>query len=103
IAVLGAVSASAAAFAAEPGPACAPILSAMAKTLVADHASLTQANGRTSNGITAGGVNFMQIDNVWRVSGLSPQENQARSNENLRNAKSYVCQSLPDSTVDGVA
>jgi hypothetical protein len=100
IAILGAATAAAAA--AEPGPACAPILSAMAKTLEADHATLTQSNGHTTNGITAAGVNYLQMGNVWRVSPLSPRNNQARSDENLRNAKAYVCQSLPDSSIDGV-
>ena len=100
IAILGAATASA--VAAEPGPACAPILSAMTKTLKADHVTLTQSDGHTINGITAGGVNYLQIDNVWKVSPLSPQQNQARSEENLRNAKTYTCQSLPDSSIDGV-
>ena len=95
--------ATAAAGAAEPGPACAPILKAMAKTLVADHATLTQSGGHTSNGITAGGVSYLQIGNAWKVSPLSPKDNQARSDENMRNAKSYTCQSLPDSSIDGVA
>ena len=74
----------------------------MTKTLKADHATLTQSDGHAINGITAGGVNYLQIDNVWKVSPLTPQENQARSEQNLRNAKSYVCQSLPDSSIDGV-
>ena len=96
------LAATATAVGAEPSPACAPILIAMAKTLVVDHATLTQSNGHTTNGITAGGVNYLQIGNVWKVSLLSPGENQARSDENLRNAKSYACQSLPDSSIDGV-
>jgi hypothetical protein len=99
-AILGAATATA--VAAEPGPACAPILTAMAKTLEADHATLTQSNGHTTNGTTAGGVNYMLIGNVWRVSPLSPRDNQARSDENLRSAKAYACQSLPDSSIDGV-
>jgi len=89
--------------AAVPGPGCAPILSAMAKTLQADHATLTQSSGQTMHGITAGGVSYIQIDNTWKVSPFSVKENQARSDENLRNAKSYTCQSMPDSSVDGVA
>jgi hypothetical protein len=88
---------------AELTPACAPILSAMTKTLQVDHASVTQSNGITMNGITAGGVNYLQIDNVWKVSPISPRDNQVRSDENLRNAKSYVCQRLPDSSIQGVA
>jgi hypothetical protein len=101
IPILG--TAIATATAAEPAADCAPILSAMAKTLQVDHATVSQSNGHTMNGITAAGINYLQIDNVWKVSPLSPRENQARSDENLRNAKSYACQSLPDSSVDGVA
>lgn len=89
--------------AAVPGPACAPIMKAMAKTLEVDHATVTQSDGHTMNGITAGGTNYLQMGAAWKVSPLSPKDNQARSEENLRNAKSYSCQSLPDSTVDGVA
>ena len=91
------------ALSAEPGPACAPILKAMAKTLQTDHATVTLIDNRTSNGITAGGVNYLQIDGKWKVSGMSPRDNQQTSDENLRNAKSYTCQALPDSTVDGLA
>jgi hypothetical protein len=101
LAILGTATGSAAA--AELSPACAPILRAMAKTLVVDHATVTQSGGRTTNGITAGGVNYLQIDNVWKLSPLTPRDNQTRSDENLRNAKSYTCQSLPDSSIDGVA
>ena len=75
----------------------------MAKTLQVDHATLTQSDGHTSRGITAGGVNYLQFDGDWRLSAISPRDNQARSEENLRNAKSYVCQRLPDSRIDGVA
>jgi hypothetical protein len=98
--ILGAATATA--VAAEPGPICTPVLKAMAKTLQADHASLTQSNGQSLRGITADGVNYLQIENVWKVSPLSPKDNQSRSDENLRNAKTYVCESLADSVVDGV-
>lgn len=101
--LLSATAATLTAKAAEPGPTCAPILKAMARTLVADHATVNTSGGRTMNGITAGGVNYLQIDGVWKTSPLTPKENQALSDENLKNAKSYVCQSLPDSTLDGVA
>lgn len=101
--LIAAAAATVTAVAAEPSPACAPVLKAMAKTLVADHASVTQGNNQTLNGITAGGVNYLQIDGKWKASLLSPKDNQERSDENLKNAKSYVCQSIPDSTIDGVA
>jgi hypothetical protein len=89
--------------AAEPGANCAPILHAMAKTLQADHATVSESGGNTTHGITASGVNYLQVNNVWKVSKLTPKDNQDRSDENLRNAKSFVCQSLPDGITDGVA
>ena len=95
ITVMSAVSA-------EPGPACAPILKAMAKTLLADHSAITQEGDRTSTGITAGGINYLQIGGTWKASPLSPQDNQKRSDENLRNAKTYTCQALADSVIDSV-
>jgi len=87
---------------AEPGPGCTPVLRAMAKTLQTDHSAITQNGGRTSTGITADGVDYLKIGDAWKVSPLSPQDNQKRSDENLRNAKTYTCQALPDSTIDGV-
>jgi hypothetical protein len=102
-AICSLVAAIGTATAAQLSPACGPIMSAMTKTLQADHATLTQINGQSTNGITAGGVNYLQIDGVWKVSPMTPRENQARSDENLRNAKSYVCQRLPDSSIDGIA
>jgi hypothetical protein len=103
LAVLISGATIATATAAELGPGCAPVMSAMAKTLQVDHATLTQMDGRNLKGITAGGVNYLQVDNEWKVSPISPRDNLARSDENLHNAKSYVCQRLPDSTIDGVA
>jgi hypothetical protein len=100
--LLSVTVATATAIAAEPGPTCAPILKAMARTIAVDHASVSESNGHTSKGLTVGGVNYLQIDGVWKVSGMSPKDNQTRSDENLKNAKSYTCQSLPDSTIDGV-
>jgi hypothetical protein len=101
--MITAAAASTTSIAAERIAACRPVLKAMARTLVADHASVTQSDGRTLNGITAGGINYLQIDGAWKASPLSPKDNQERSDENLRNAKLYVCQPLPDSTIDGVA
>lgn len=75
----------------------------MAKTLQVDHGTVTQSNGRTRSAVTAGGVNYLQLGDVWKVSPFSPRDDQAHSDENLRNAKTYVCQSLPDSSIEGVA
>lgn len=91
------------AMSAEPGAGCMPVLKAMAKTLQSDHSAITQDGSRTTTGITAGGVNYLQVGSVWKVSPLSPQDNQKRSDENLRNARTYTCQALPDAIIDGVA
>jgi hypothetical protein len=79
-----AAAATVTAVAAQPSPACAPVLKAMAKTQVADHASVTQGKNQTLNGITAGGVNYLQIDGKWIASPISPKDNQERSDENLK-------------------
>jgi hypothetical protein len=91
-----------AAVAADLGPSCLPILKAMTKTLQSDHSTVTQDGSHTSTGITAGGANYLQMQGKWIVSPLSPQDNLKRSEENLRNAKVYTCQALPDSVIDGV-
>jgi hypothetical protein len=95
------VAAATAVPAAEPGPACAPVLKAMTRTLETDHATVSTSNGETNNGITAGGVNYLQVGGAWRMSGLPPRDNQQRFAQNLRNAKFFTCQPLPDSTLEG--
>src|ERR1700722_9577367 len=46
-------------------------IKAMAKTLQSDHATATISDGETHNGITAGGVNYLQVARAWRFSRLS--------------------------------
>lgn len=93
--------ASAAATAAELGGDCKPVWAAMEKTMRADHTASTVRDGRTTRGVTAGGVNYVQIKGTWHKSPMSVQDLIAQQQENLRNAKTYACQRVGDSTVDG--
>ena len=99
--VLAVVSATAAG--AQLSAACKPVFAAMEKTVQTDHGTTSTRSGQTIHGITAGGVNYLQIGDVWRKSRLSAQDNIERSRENLKDAKEYTCKPLPDSNVGGVA
>jgi hypothetical protein len=95
--------ASASAVGAQLSGACQPVFAAMEKTMRADHATSTTRAGESLHGITVGGVNYLQMQGVWKKSPMSVQDNIDRSHENLKNATEYSCKPLPDSTVNGVA
>lgn len=81
--------------------ACKPVSAAMTKLLTTDHANVSTSRGITSQGITAGGVNYIQVRGVWRKSPMSPQDMLKQEEENIRNAKNYTCKALADEVVDG--
>jgi hypothetical protein len=83
--------------------ACQPVFAAMEKTMQVDHATTTTRAGQSIHGITVGGVNYLQLQGVWKKSPITVQDNIDRSRENLKNAKEHSCKPLPDSTVSGVA
>ena len=89
--------------AAELSPACQPIVAAMEKSLVADHNTATTRAGQISHGVTIGGVNYIEVRGTWRKSPLTPQDSITQTRENLKDAKSFTCSSLPDSVLNGVS
>ena len=91
------------ALAAEVSAACKPVVSAMERTIRSDHITTTSQGGKTTKGITVGGVVYLQLRDKWIVSPMTPQDMQKQSNENLHAAKSYTCEKLADSVIDGVA
>ncbi len=80
---------------------CRPVLAAMEKSVQVDHATVSTHGLEIVRGVTAGGVNYLQVHGAWRRSPLSVQENLAMSRENLKDAQEYTCKALPDSIVDG--
>jgi hypothetical protein len=85
------------------GPAaCQPVSAAMTKLFTTDHSNATTAGGIVNQGITAGGVMYIQVKGAWRKSPLTAQAMQKQEEENIRNAKNYSCKALPDETVNGV-
>jgi hypothetical protein len=94
--------ASAGAGAAELSADCKAVSAAMEKTIGTDHTTAIVRNGVTSHGVTAGGVNYVEIKGAWRKSPMSAKDMIAQEHENIRDAKEYRCQRVGDAMVDGV-
>jgi hypothetical protein len=90
--------------------ACKPLIDANTKEISSrHHAYQTEtdpsngAKAMTSETIYTGTQSFLLYKGKWMKSGMTPQDNIAQMQENLRNAKVYECRKLPDASVDGVA
>jgi hypothetical protein len=90
-----------AAFAQKDAAGCKVPFAAMEKAITMDHAATTQSQGRTMQGITAGGVNYVQINGAWKASPMTPKEMLDREHENIRTARAYHCEALGPTVVDG--
>jgi hypothetical protein len=89
---------------AQISPVCKPVLDAYIKaTTTTHHAASTESDGKTvTEVITADGANYVKIRGVWTKSPLTPQDDLARQQDNIKSAKVYTCSRLPDDSVDGV-
>jgi hypothetical protein len=90
--------------------ACKPLLDANTKEIsTPHHAYQTQtdqgnsAQATTEELISTGTASFILYKGKWMKSPMTPQENIAQMQENLRNTKVYECRKLPDASVNGVA
>lgn len=90
------------AFGAELSSACKPVLASIEKTLATDHVTSSTQASSTVQGITVGGVLYVQVRGAWRKSPATAQGIIAQSRENLKDAREFACRPLPDSIVDGV-
>jgi hypothetical protein len=88
--------------AAELSADCKVVSAAMEKTIGTDHTLSIVRNGVASQGVTAGGVNYVQVKGAWRRSPMSAAGMVAQEHENIRDAREYRCQRVGDSAVDGV-
>jgi len=83
---------------------CKPVLDAMLKAVTTDHSTTSKdSKGRTYESITAGGKIYIQINGQWKVGPQTVQERLQQEQENIQNAKTYTCKSLPATTIDGTA
>lgn len=89
---------------AQISPACKPVLDAEIKLATAPHHAVsTESDSKTIiEMITADGANYVKTRGAWRKSPMTPQDNVAREQENIKNAKVYNCSRLPDDNVDGM-
>jgi len=89
--------------------ACKPLLDANTKEIsTPHHAYSTEKNSGTAQAttgemITTATGSFLLYKGKWMKGLMTPQENIAQMQENLRETKVYECKKLPDATVDGVA
>ena len=84
-------------------PACKVPSDAMTKVITIDHATSADMNGKSTKTITAGGVNYVQINGAWVKSQMNAQDSLKQVLENFKNATAYTCRQLADETVAGEA
>ncbi|HMI57651.1 MAG TPA: hypothetical protein VK511_06370 [Gemmatimonadaceae bacterium] len=89
--------------------ACKPLLDANTKEISTPHhaysterSSPTAAQATTGEMITTATESFLLYKGKWMKGLMTPQENIAQMQENLRNTKVYECKKLPDASLDGV-
>ena len=90
--------------------ACKPLLDANTKEISTPHhaystekSSANAAQTTSGEMITTATGSFLLYKGKWMKGLMTPQENIAQMQENLRNTKVYECKKLPDASVDSVA
>ena len=101
--VLAAQGIASACGAAELGDDCRPAVTAMEKSLLADHAAVITRAGVTTREVTFGGQSWTESDGLWRISPTTPQQAVAKFREGMAASTQFACAPLPDAVVDGVA
>ena len=88
---------------AQKSPACQAVFASAQKVITTEHlATADMGDGKTSQAIMAGGVNYVNVRGKWQRSPMSPQEHLQLEKENIQNAKVYTCEREADAVVDGV-
>jgi hypothetical protein len=85
---------------------CKPLFDAIDKlTTLAHHAYSTQKSDegkeRTSETILIGNVIYVQVNNKWRKSPMTPEELRQQEKENRESAKNVSCKHVRDDSVGG--
>lgn len=94
--------------------ACKPVLDANTKEISTPHhayqtesiwakgAPVKGAPVKTSEIISTATASYILVGGKWTRLSITPKENIAQMQENLRNAKVYACRTLPGASVNGV-
>ena len=90
--------------------ACKPVIDANAKEISTPHhlyqteaSPQKGAKPRTSEVIATATASYVLVDGKWARVNMTPKENLAQMQENLRNAKVYQCKQLPDAQINAVS
>ena len=80
---------------------------AMKQITTPNHSYMTMTTGAqkptTSESINTGSVRYIQIQGKWKRSPMTPKDELARTQENIRNATVYQCRKLRSESLSGVA
>lgn len=90
--------------AAQVSAACKPVSDAMLKASTTPHHIRSTQSGRPETGeiIVAGDTTYVMSKGAWRKSPMTPVQQRAQEEENIKNARVYTCQPLRNETVNGV-
>lgn len=102
--MLGVLALAATPAIAQVSPVCKAVLDAEIKLATTPHHALsTESDGKTVvEMITVDGANYVKIRGVWKKSPMTPQDNVAREQENIKSARVYTCSRVADDSIDGV-
>ncbi|MGH9409990.1 MAG: hypothetical protein ACRD1V_11110 [Vicinamibacterales bacterium] len=90
--------------AAQPSPACKPVVDAMHKQWTTPNHVTIMQSGRPVpiEAITIGDTIYVKSRNTWVKSPESAADSRVDDEAKLKNAKVYTCRSLPAASVNGV-
>ncbi len=88
--------------------ACRPLVDAERKTITTQHhlystEGSAREKGHTTEGITTGGVIYIQVSGEWKRSPWTPKQALAQMDTNLTTASAYSCTHVGDESVAGTA
>jgi hypothetical protein len=85
-------------------PSCKPVIDAMLKVVTTPHHVVSiDAKSARSEVIVADNTTYVLIAGAWRKSPMTPQDQLAQEQENIKDAKVYTCTMVGAENVNGIA
>lgn len=82
---------------------CKPVFDAMLKETMTPHHLVTNTGTRTGEAIATTDANYVLVNGSWRKSPMSPKDQLAQQEENIRDTTVASCKVIGDEVVDGKA
>ena len=98
----GLLALSSAARAQAPNGPCKPVFDVMLKEAATPHHAVTIRNGGAPvEAISTADANYVMSRGQWRRSPITPKDQLAQQQENIRTVTKQSCTALPDEVIDG--